>query len=62
MMYVFNEDAEAFAHKVAQQGYMKNATASWAEGKYKVSAGITEVIKVNPAIRQIFSETNNPGS
>ena len=40
MMYVFHDNADAFAHKLTAQGYMKNASAKWDDGDFDQNKGV----------------------
>jgi len=44
MMYVFHENADAFAHKLTQQGFMKDSTANWRGGSFDEDSGKKEVL------------------
>jgi len=44
MMYVFHKNADAFAHKLTAQGYMKNASAKWDDGDFDQNKGVKEVM------------------
>ena len=40
MMYVFHENADAFAHKLNQMGFMKDAKAVWQDGDFDDNSGV----------------------
>merc|ERR1712142_1222342 len=44
MMYVFHENADAFAHKLNQMGFMKDAKAVWQDGDFDDNSGVREIL------------------